>query len=267
MQIEDKNKIMLNWLSTYKNILEACRVNYMPPATEQEINDLEAYLQVPLPPSFKEFLRISNGIKEYHIYGTIFSIEQIKKSVKKWSFSPWTGQLEAVDPNNELGHFYSYRPKHFLLFSSFYPGGDGYCMNTNPEGGEEYKIYHYDIEFVEVDQLEEFIKQVKFVSFEEMLSQPLLEIYSYAVQRGEIKADRQIRKAFEKISGQKIDAPITKFLSKNPSDYKHSLWLGKYYFGIEEYELARNCFQYALDAKPDYEEAKIHLEDTLSKLL
>lgn len=257
---------MLDWLNAYRSLLEKCNVKFFPSASIQEIQSLEKQLNIQLPPSYKAFLRISNGLEEYHLYGSIFSTTQVLEAARKWSFTPWNGQLEVVDPNNKFGHYYSYRPKHFLLFSSFYPGGDGYCLNTKANGEEEHTIHHYDIEFVELNQLDEYVSQPHYASFEQILIQPLLEVYMTGVKNGRIAADLEVRKAFEKISGQSIDAQIHKLKMNNPKSFKRWYRLGKSYFQLEEYELALVCFEHALEIKPENQEIKKHREQLLKLL-
>ena len=87
---------MLKWLSTQKTFLSQCGLQVNEPATEADIAGIEEELRISLPSSYKAFLRISNGIEEYGIYGSIFSTEKLLEYVRKYGFTSWDGTLKAV---------------------------------------------------------------------------------------------------------------------------------------------------------------------------
>jgi hypothetical protein len=113
-----------------------------PPATEQELDELEARLQIPLPPSYRSFLRTSNGWRRTtHAIDRLRSTPHVRwfKDEKDW-FGGFTRPASvASEPPTPDAEYFAYttpqdfRPQHLRETLQISDVGDAAVYLLNPQ--------------------------------------------------------------------------------------------------------------------------------------
>lgn len=123
------------------------------PATEIEINDLERKISIELPPSYKEFLKTTNGFKIINqLFGNLFPANLVQPLI---SFDPHLVEIwSAMDfeVTDEMYFDYSetqrtewLRGKYFndcIAISDWFDGGI-ILLNPNVKMGEEFEAWAF----------------------------------------------------------------------------------------------------------------------------
>ena len=156
---------MYNWLKSFSQDLETPLELAVTPATEAELADVEATLQITLPPSYRAFLQKWNG-------GTIESIsllstaELLTMARTESGFIPFDGTFRYTyqafgDPqgyfdtptivssygdNPPYTPIYAMKPAHFLGFARSDGYLDLYCFDTSQQVRGEWAVCFFDHE-------------------------------------------------------------------------------------------------------------------------
>ncbi len=134
-------KIMYNWIHKLRPFIEKeiSKEFFMYPATENELCALEKVLEVKLPVSYKDFLRICNG--SYISFLQLFSVVEVLDFAKEHGFEPWSGKLEFAPKTNQVATDEG-RPLHLLVFAQM--DSLNYCFDTRTIIDGEYDICVYE---------------------------------------------------------------------------------------------------------------------------
>lgn len=118
-------------------------------APEEEIARVETALRVPLPPSYREFLKVCNGGEIYGYY--IFSTTELLRVPAEFGFRPYQGCIETG--GESFGTTYGKKPANLLPVASIINSPDLYCIDICPNGKEEKPICKFDPEVEDLDLL------------------------------------------------------------------------------------------------------------------
>jgi len=135
---------MYDWIFKLKSYIEKELDTWFfnHPASDTELDRLEDYLQLKLPVSYREFLKICNGTD--FSSPELFSTEEISNFHKEWGFKPWTGKLEFNYEEGQMKNYYSDKPLHFLVFARM--DSLNYCFDTRELINGEYPICVFEPE-------------------------------------------------------------------------------------------------------------------------
>jgi hypothetical protein len=149
--------MMYDWLPGFLN--ETHRIGLSRQgAAEAEIAQVETALGIPLPFSYREFLKVCNG---GDIYGyQIFSTQDLLSVPAEFGFRSYQGAVESVGP--DFGATYARKPAHLLPIVRLPQSPDLYCLETRPNGREEKPLCKFDHEVEDID----LILEPRFPDFE-----------------------------------------------------------------------------------------------------